>query len=259
MEFDNVLYRIEEGIAFIKLNRPDVRNALSPAMWADLRAAFRAAGADPQSRAVILSGEGGKAFASGADIRALRERGTLEVMRLEFQEILREIELFPKPVICAVDGYALGAGCEVAMSCDIRIATRKSKFGQPETGLGIIPGAGGTQRLTRIVGPAIAKELIFTGEIIDAEEAKRIGLINKIAADADEMMRMARETAEKILQKGPVAIWAAKLAICGGADTDITTGMLIEKLANTVAFGTQDRIEGTSAFLEKRKPQYNGR
>jgi enoyl-CoA hydratase len=172
---------------------------------------------------------------------------------------LKDLEDLYKPVICAVNGYALGGGCELAMACDLRIATKRSKFGQPEVNLSIIPGAGGTQRLTRLVGIGRAKELIFTGRIIGAEEAHLIGLVNEVTEDDREsLMAAAEKMAKKIMAKGPVAITMGKIAINMGSETDINTGLMIERLAQTVAFSTEDRKEGTAAFLEKRSPNFKG-
>ena len=172
---------------------------------------------------------------------------------------LKALEDLYKPVICAINGYALGGGCELAMACDIRVATGRSKFGQPETSLSIIPGAGGTQRLARLVGVGRAKELIYTGRIITAEEAKLIGLVNQVTGDTrEELMEAAKAMAEQIMKKGPVATRLAKMAINVGMETDINTGLLFERIAQTVAFGTEDRKEGTQAFLEKRKAEFKG-
>lgn len=236
-----------------------MRNALDPLTWQEIRAGIRECRFDSEVRVVIITGVGGKAFASGADIRALRERQTLEVLKSESQETLYEIEGLEKPVIAAIDGFALGGGCELCMSCDMRIATANSKFGQPEVNLGIIPGAGGTQRLQRIVGIGKSKELIFTGDIISAQEAKEIGLVNKVVENSEELMPCAREMAGKIIAKGPVAISLSKIAINVGSNTDIASGLLFEKFAQTIAFATEDRIEGTSAFLEKRNAEFKGK
>ncbi len=257
MPYQNLLVTREDGLGVITLNRPEVRNALDPQTWAEIREAVREFKFDDGVKVVIITGAGGKAFASGADIRSLRERKTLDVLKSEANDTLNEIEYLNKPVIAAIDGFALGGGCELAMACDIRIATNRSKFGQPEVNLGIIPGAGGTQRLQRLVGLGKAKELIFTGDIIDAHEAERIGLINKVV-EPEQLMAAAKEMADKIMAKGPVAVTAAKAAINVGASTDLFTGLLFERYAQTVAFGTGDRIEGTSAFLEKRKPEFKG-
>ena len=259
MDYKNLLFQKDGSIAIITLNRPEVHNALDPQTWSELRAAIGECRCDPEVRVVIITGAGGKAFAAGADIRALRERLALEVLKGEAQEVLNEIENLDKPVIAAIDGYALGGGCELALACDIRIATSRSKFGQPEVNLGIIPGAGGTQRLTRLVGPGKAKELIFTGDIITAQEAKEIGLVNKVVDSPEELLPAAKAMAQKIIQKGPVAVSLAKLAINTGANVDLRSGLAVERLAQTVAFYTEDRIEGTTAFLEKRPPQFQGK
>ena len=244
MEFENILYQVEDGILYLTLNRPDVRNALSPGMWRDIQAGVQRAGSDPEVKVVIISGKGGKALASGADIREIHDRDYMKQMDGTATLSLKMVEDLYKPTICAVNGYALGGGCELAMACDIRVATRRSKFGQPETGLGIMPGAGGTQRLARLVGLGRAKELIFTGRIISAEEA---------------LMDCARDLAAQIMKKGPVATSLAKLCINLGYETDMNTGLMIERLAQTVAFSTQDRKEGTAAFLEKRAAQFQGK
>ncbi|SHE89175.1 enoyl-CoA hydratase [Desulfofundulus australicus DSM 11792] len=259
MEYKNILLEKDGPVALLTINRPEVRNALDPQTWAEIRSAIRECKFDRDVRVVIITGAGGKAFASGADIRTLRERETLEVLKSEAQETLNDIENLDKPVIAAIDGYALGGGCELAMACDIRIATSRSKLGQPEVNLGIIPGAGGTQRLQRLVGIGKAKELIFTGDIISAQEAREIGLVNKVVEQPEDLLPAAREMARKIIAKGPVAVGLAKLAINVGANTDINSGLLFEKLAQTVAFSTEDRIEGTTAFLEKRKPVFKGK
>ena len=206
---------------------------------------------------IILTGAGGKAFASGADIKALNARTVSEQMNSEVNDILYEITMHKKPVIAAVDGMALGGGCELAMACDIRIATKKSKFGQPEVNLGIIPGGGGTQRLQRLVGIGKAKELIFTGDIISAEEAERIGLIEKVVEDGT-VLEAAIEMAKKIKAKGPVAITLAKQAINVGANTDLYSGLCFERYSQAIAFSTADKAEGTLAFIEKRPAQFKG-
>ncbi|MHB8916763.1 MAG: enoyl-CoA hydratase/isomerase family protein [Desulfocucumaceae bacterium] len=259
MEYQNIQIEKDGHIAMLTLNRPEVRNALDPRTWAEIRGAVREFRFDRDVRVVIITGAGGKAFASGADIKSLRERETLEVLKSEAQEALNDIENLEKPVIAAIDGFALGGGCELALACDIRIATARSKLGQPEVNLGIIPGAGGTQRLQRIVGPGKAKELIFTGDIISAREAGEIGLVNKVVDEPGDLLPAVKEMAGKIIAKGPVAVSLAKVAINVGANTDINSGLQFEKFAQTIAFSTGDRIEGTTAFLEKRSAEFKGK
>jgi enoyl-CoA hydratase len=259
MDFENILYEKKEGVLYLTLNRPEMRNALTPEMWRDISMAVAMANADDEVRAVIVSSVGGKALASGADIREINERPYLQQLAGTATIALKNLEDLYKPVICAVNGYALGGGCELAMACDIRVATRRSKFGQPEINLAIIPGAGGTQRLARLVGIGRAKELIYTGRIITADEAAAIGLVNRVTDDTQEaVMAEAKAMAQQIMSKGPVAIKMAKIAINAGADTDMNTGLMIERLAQTIAFSTEDRKEGTSAFLEKRAAEFKG-
>lgn len=260
MDFENILYEVEDGILSLTLNRPEMRNALTPAMWRDIQMAVDKAGEDDSVKVVIVAGAGDKALASGADIREIHDRETLKMLSGTSTAALKKLEDLYKPVLCAINGYALGGGCELAMACDIRIATRRSKFGQPETGLSIIPGAGGTQRLPRLVGVGRAKELIYTGRIITAEEAKEMGLVNQVTGDTrEELMAAVREMAFQIMKKGPVAVTMAKMAVNVGMDTDINTGLLFERIAQTVVFGTDDRREGTAAFLEKRPAEFKGR
>lgn len=260
MNFENILYEIEDGILYLTLNRPEARNALTPAMWGDIRAAVEMARANDSVQVVIVSGAGDKALASGADIQEIHDRDYLKMLLGTSSAALKELEDLYKPVICAVNGYALGGGCELAMACDIRIATARSRFGQPETGLSIIPGAGGTQRLSRLIGVGRAKELIYTGRILTAEEAKEMGLVNQVTENSrEELMTAALEMARRIMKKGPVAVSMAKMAINVGMDTDINTGLLFERIAQTVAFSTEDRREGTAAFLEKREAEFKGK
>ena len=260
MNFENVLYENKDGILYLTLNRPEARNALMPEMWRDISAAVRCAREDDSVKVVIVTGAGDKALASGADIRELHDRDHMVQMAGTATIALKELEDLAKPVICAINGYALGGGCELALACDIRIATRRSKFGQPEVNLGLIPGAGGTQRLVRLVGPGKAKELIFSGAIITAEEAKEIGLVNRVTEDTREaVMAEAEALARQIMTKGPVAVSMAKICINMGSNTDMATGLMMERMAQTIALSTDDRKEGTAAFLEKRPAQFKGR
>ena len=261
MNYENLLLEKEGNIALIILNRPEVRNALNPPMWEEIRYAIRDCSMDNNIRVVIITGAGQIAFASGADIRIIRDFNTREVLEFEIliQESLNAVENLDKPVIAAIDGFAMGGGCELALACDIRIATARSKLCFPEVKLGLIPGAGGTQRLQRLVGIGKAKELIFTGDIIDASEAKEIGMLNKVVDKAEDLLPVVKEMSQRIINKGPIAIALAKAAINMGASTDIGAGLLIEKFASTIAFSTEDSYEGTTAFIEKRKPEFRGK
>lgn len=259
MKFENVSYQVENGILYLTLDRPEARNALTPEMWRDISAAVQAARQDPAVRVVIVSGAGDKALASGADIRELHQREHLIQMDGVATNALKELEELNRPVICAINGYALGGGCELALACDIRIATKRSKFGQPEVSLGLIPGAGGTQRLVRLVGPGRAKEMIFSGIILTAEQALAIGLVNRVTDDTREaVMAEAEALARTIMEKGPVALALAKICIDMGSNTDLNTGLMLERMAQTIALSTQDRKEGTAAFLEKRPARFQG-
>lgn len=259
MKFENVSYQVENGILYLTLDRPEARNALTPEMWRDISAAVQAARQDPAVRVVIVSGAGDKALASGADIRELHQREHLIQMDGVATNALKELEELNKPVICAINGYALGGGCELALACDIRVATKRSKFGQPEVSLGLIPGAGGTQRLVRLVGPGRAKEMIFSGIILTAEQALAIGLVNRVTDDTREaVMAEAEALARTIMEKGPVALALAKICIDMGSNTDLNTGLMLERMAQTIALSTQDRKEGTAAFLEKRPARFQG-
>lgn len=258
-EYETVLTRVEEGVGWITIDRPDVRNALNTQVLGDFRQALVEFRHDREVGVVVFTGAGEKSFAAGADIGELRERTALDALSSTMQSVYDEIEAYEKPTIAAVNGYALGGGCELAMACDIRIASANARFGLPEVTLSIIPGAGGTQRLGRLVGKGKAIEMTLTGEIVDAEEALRIGLVTRVTEDVEALAGRVRETAGKILEKGPLAVRLAKLAIQAGLETDQKTGLVIERLAQAVLFGTEDKREGTSAFLEKREPRFQGR
>ncbi len=248
----------DEGIFTITVNRPEVRNAMNAKAWRELRVAVARAGDDSEIRVVIVTGSGDKAFVGGSDIRSLTQRTMVETLSGEVQNTLSELENLPKPVIAAVNGYALGGGCELAMACDIRVASENARFGQPEVGIGIIPGAGGSQRLPRLIGMARAKELVFTGDLIDAREAERIGLVNRVVPQA-ELLPAARGIARKIMAKSPLAVQVAKTVMNAGSWVDLNTALMLERLGQTVLFGSEDRGEGLSAFLEKRPPEFKGR
>jgi enoyl-CoA hydratase/carnithine racemase len=257
-EYETILTEVEEGIGKITINRPDVRNALNTQVLGDLRQALAEFRHDREVGVVVFTGAGERSFAAGADIGELRERTALDALASVMQGVYDEIEIFEKPTIAAVNGFALGGGCELAMACDIRIASENARFGLPEVALSIIPGAGGTQRLSRLVGKGKATEMILTGAIIEAEEAYRIGLVTRVAAP-EALEEAVRDMADTILKKGPLAVRLAKLAIQAGFETDQKTGLVIERLAQAVLFDTEDKREGTSAFLEKREPRFEGR
>ena len=257
-EYETILTSVKENVGTIIINRPDVRNALSTQVLGDIREALADFRHDDRVRVVVFTGAGDRAFAAGADIKELRERTFLDALASIMQAVYDEIEDYEKPTIAAVNGLALGGGCELAMACDIRIASENARFGQPEVNLSIIPGAGGTQRLARLVGKGKATEMILTGEIIDAEEARRVGLVTQVV-QPDGLMDAVRETTRAIMSKGPLAIRLAKLAIRTGFETDLKTGLVVERLAQAVLFTSEDKREGTSAFLEKREPKFKGR
>lgn len=259
MNFENLIYEMSGNIAVIKINNPKSLNALNPSVLKDLQSAFEQAGKDDSVCAVVLTGEG-KAFVAGADISAMSTMNALDARAFADLglSVFRSIEMLEKPVIAAVNGFALGGGCELAMACDIRLASDKAKFGQPEVGLGITPGFAGTQRLSRLVGSGIAKELIFTADIIDAAEAYRIGLVNKVYTP-EELMNEAMKLAEKIVSKGNIAVTYSKMAINRGLETDMDTAMEIERNLFALCFSTEDQKEGMKAFLEKRPAEFKGK
>lgn len=258
MSYRNLIVTREQNLAVVTINRPEVRNALNIETWREIKRFVDELERDEDIQVVIITGAGDKAFVAGADVNSLKERTMEETFRGEAPGILNRWAGMDKITIAAINGFAFGGGCELAMACDIRIASDNAKMGQPELNLGFLPGAGGTQRLARLVGEGKAKELILTGDVIDSLEALRIGLVNKVVP-ANELMNAAREMADKIFKKGPLAVKFAKAVISGGLNTDLQSGLLIEKLAQTVLFGTEDHSEGINAFLEKRQPNYKGK
>lgn len=253
MDFKNLILEKDGKIAVLTINRPDALNALNSELLKELDYAIDYLAEDDEVLAVVLTGAG-KAFVAGADIGEMKDLTVSEGRKFGVlgNRVFRKLETLEKPVIAAVNGFALGGGCEISMACDIRIASEKAKFGQPEVGLGITPGFGGTQRLPRLVGPAVAKELIYTADIIGAEEALRIGLINKIV-EKDELLDKAKEMANKIANNAPIAIKLCKSAINRGVQCDIDTGIAFEAEVFGECFSTEDQKEGMTAFLEKRK------
>ena len=256
----NVAYEKKAGIAYVTVNRPKVLNALNTPTWADLRTAFDDARDDPAVRGVILTGAGDRAFITGADISELAHATALEAEESSRfgQKVLDLIENLGKPVIAAVNGFALGGGCETAMACTIRIAAENAKFGQPEVKLGLLPGGGGTQRLPRLVGKGRALQLILSGGMISAQEAHRIGLVNEIVPAANLIGR-AEEILKQIAANAPVAVRLSLEAVNKGMDTSQSEGFALEASYFGLCAATEDKKEGTSAFLEKRPPQFHGR
>lgn len=256
MDFNHLLFERKGNIGILSINRPEALNALNSNVLKELDEAIDMIEVDEKVHILIITGEG-RAFVAGADIGEMKDMNILEARRFAEKglKVFRKIELMEKPVIAAVNGFALGGGCELSMCCDIRIASEKAKFGQPEVGLGIIAGFAGTQRLARLVGIGKAKELIFTSEMIDAKEAYEIGLVNKVVP-AEKLMEVSMNMAEKITKNGQIAVRFAKTAINKGIETDLETGMSIEKDLFALCFGTEDQKEGMDAFLEKRKPNY---
>jgi enoyl-CoA hydratase len=258
--FKNLALKVEPPIATLTINRPGVLNALDDETIAELWVAFLLLEKSEVIRVILLTGAGDKAFVAGADINELRAADVLASKSKcdQGQGLLFKMEEMDKAVIAVINGFALGGGCEIAMAADIRIAADTAKLGQPEVNLGIIPGYGGTQRLPRLVGEGKAKELIFTGDIIDAHEAYRIGLVDKVVPKA-ELMAEAKKMAEKIAAKGPLAIAAAKRAMRNGLAADLRTGCSIEAAEFAALASSEDKMEGTSAFLEKRKANFKGK
>jgi enoyl-CoA hydratase len=256
----NVLYKKQGAIAYVTVDRPKVLNALNAPTWQDLRTAFEDAQNDPAVRGVILTGAGDKAFIVGADISGLAQATAIEAERSSRfgQQVLDLIENLGKPVVAAINGFALGGGCETAMACTIRIAVEHAKFGQPEVKLGLLPGGGGTQRLPRLVGKGRALQLILSGGLISAQEACRIGLVNEVVPAADLIVR-AESILNEIAANAPIAVKYALDAVNRGMETSQSEGLALEASYFGLCAGTEDKKEGTSAFLEKRAPHFAGR
>lgn len=259
MFYQTIKYEVKRQIGYITIHRPEALNALNTTVLEELSSVLEKIKEDETIRAVILTGAG-RSFAAGADIAQMSTLTSAEARRFSAygQNIMHDIERIEKPFIAAVNGFALGGGCELAMACDIRIASSQAKFGQPETGLGITPGFGGTQRLSKIVGKGMAKYLIFTAETIDAAEALRIGLVEKIT-EPDQLLTTCEEIAKKIAQKAPIAIAMSKTCINKGSHLDLDSGSALEAEAFGGCFGTEDQQEGMLAFLEKRHPKFKNK
>jgi len=260
LALENILYQKKESVAFITVNRPRVLNALSHQTFVDLRAAFEDARDDDAVRGVILTGAGDRAFIAGADISELATVTAVDAAQSSNvgQEVLNLVENLGKPVIAAINGLALGGGCETAMACTIRVASETAKFGQPEVKLGLVPGGGGTQRLPRLVGKGRALQMILSGEMISAQEAYRIGLVNEVVPAAEVMAR-AEGILKQIFANAPLAVKYSLEAVNKGLETSQSEGQALEAAFFGLCAGTEDKKEGTQAFLQKRAPRFEGR
>ena len=260
MTFSNILVEKKNAIAYVAVNRPKVLNALNMATMEELRTAFHDIKSDDDVRVVILTGAGEKAFIAGADISELAKHDAVSGKEYTHrgQSVLNLIENLGKPVIACINGFALGGGCEIAMACTMRLAAENAKLGQPEVKLGIIPGYGGTQRLPRLVGKGLAMQLVLTGEMITAQEAHRIGLVNEVTVSADLIPR-AEAIAQKIIANAPLAVQYTMEAVNKGMEMTLAEGLYLEAVLFSVSCATEDKKEGTSAFLEKRQAQFKGK
>ncbi len=260
MGFETIEVKTGDGIVTLALNRPAQLNALNRRMIQELEEALDAAAADGTARVLVLTGAGERAFAAGADIRELEEMDHLAALEFSrnIQRVFRKLELLSKPTVAAVNGLALGGGCELMMACDIAYAADTARIGQPEITLGIIPGAGGTQRLPRVVGKPRALELLMSGDLLTAAEALRLGLVCKVLPAA-ELMAEVRALCQKLLAKGAAALQMVKAATLTGLEVDLGSGLEFEAKSFAACFATEDRIEGLRAFLERRIPAFKGR
>ncbi len=260
MAYKNILFETKDKIAILTVNRPEALNALNWQTMQEIQAAFASVKEDAAVGGVIITGAGEKSFVAGADIKELATKNPVgaKEFSLASQEILRFIEHFPKPVIAAVNGFCLGGGCELAMACHMRVASENAKFGQPEVNLGLIPGNGGTQRLPRLVGKGRAIELVLTGNMIDAQEAYRIGLVNKVVS-LEELIAAAQKMLTTIMSKGPVAVRLGLEAVNHGLELTLNEGVQLEANLFGLCFSTEDMKEGTQAFIEKRKADFKGK
>jgi enoyl-CoA hydratase len=260
MEFRNTLYEKKDGLATITINRPAVLNVLNEETMLEILSELEDSEKDEGVKVLVLTGAGEKAFCAGLDLKSVKEITPVKMWKLSklLHKVTLTIEEQGKPVIATINGFALGGGLEVAMACDIRIASENARFGQPEVNVGLIPGGGGTQRLPRLVGKGLAKELIFTGRIIDAKTAEAIGLVNKVVP-YDKLKSTVEEISKEIMSKPPLAIKLAKQLINASDEVDIRTGLAYEAEAAGIISSTEDFKEGVSAFIEKRKPEFKGK
>ncbi len=259
MQFNNVLYVADGAVATVTINRPKALNALNQETLEEMLRCFRELAQNQAVRVVIVTGGGDKAFVAGADIAFMEKLSPLAARCFAMlgQQVLSTIENLPQPVIAAVNGFALGGGCELALACDIRLASENARFGQPEVNLGVLPGFAGTQRLPRLIGRGRANELLFTGDIIDAQEAARIGLVNRVVPQA-QLLASCREMAERIASRGPVAVRLCKEAVNNGVEIDLARACLYEVDQFALCFTSDEQKEGMRAFLEKRPAKFQG-
>ena len=247
---------VTDGIALVTVNRPEVRNAINATVLRAITETLAELAENDDVQVLVFTGAGDKAFVAGADINELAVRTPKDGLKATMQGVYEKVEQFPKPTIAAVNGYAFGGGHELALACDIRVASTNAQFALPETGLGIMPAAGGTQRLAKLVGLGRATEIVLTGRRVKADEALDMGLVTEVV-EPDELLDTARETAQAIMAKGPLAIQLAKTVIRHGFDVDHQTGILLERLAQSVLYSSAEKAEGTTAFLEKRTPDFH--
>ena len=259
MRYQYLLSEIENHVAIVTINRPPV-NPLNTQVFQELSQLFDELDANDDVRVIVLTGSGEKAFVAGADINEMAGLDLVGVNKMNkvSRNVFTKIENVNKPVIAAINGLALGGGLELALSCDLRISSDRAKFAFPEVGLGIIPGGGGTQRLQKIVGQGLAKELIYFGDMFNAERALELHIVNKVVP-ANEVLSTAKEWAERLAQKPPVALQMAKISVTQGSNTDLESGLILESTCFASAFSTEDRKEGLQAFVEKRQPVYVGK
>lgn len=257
MSYEQILVVAEGSVGRIQLNRPKALNALNSQLMAELVDALQQFERDPAIRCLLLHGDE-RAFAAGADIKEMADQGAIDMYQRDFISLWDAVYRIRKPIIAAVSGFALGGGCELAMACDIIIASETARFGQPEINLGVLPGAGGTQRLTRAVGKSLAMEMVLTGRMLSAEEARAAGLVSRVVPP-EFYLEEARKVAQEIAAKSPVAAQLAKEAVLGAFETSLAGGIQLERRLFYMAFASQDQKEGMQAFVEKRQPQFQGK